>query len=75
MDVGGQGTKQTQEGEAEMIQSHELNEDQEMFLERLWCLRERGKNACNILIGTHDTQSRKELLDGFQKNGYLRGLR
>jgi DtxR family Mn-dependent transcriptional regulator len=54
-----------------MIHDHELNEDQEMFLERLWCLKERGKNACNVLIGTHDMQSRKELLTEFQKSGHL----
>ena len=54
-----------------MIIEHELNEDQEMFLERLWCLREKGKNACNILIGTHETKNRKDLLATFQKSGYL----
>lgn len=54
-----------------MIQEHELNEDQEMFLERMWCLRERKKNAQNILIGTQDTDSRKALLAAFQKSGYL----
>ncbi len=54
-----------------MTQEHELNENQEMFLERLWCLRERKKNAQNILIGTQDTQNRKELLAAFQKSGYL----
>ena len=54
-----------------MIQDHELNENQEMFLERLWCLRERGKNAKNILLGTQDTQNRNELLAAFKKSGYL----
>jgi DtxR family Mn-dependent transcriptional regulator len=53
------------------MQDHELNENQEMFLERLWCLREKGKNAKNMLMGTHDEKNRKDLLTKFQKAGYL----
>ena len=47
------------------MKDHELNENQEMFLERLWCLREKGKNAQNILLGTQDQKNRKELLAKF----------
>ncbi len=55
-----------------MMQDYELNENQEMFLERLWCLRERDKNAQNVLMGTQDQQNRKKLLADFQKTGHLK---
>ena len=54
------------------MKDHELNENQEMFLERLWCLREKGKNAQNILLGTQDQKNRKELLAKFQETDYLK---
>lgn len=54
------------------MNEHELNEDQEMFLERLWCLREKGKNACHVLLGTHDQQNRKEMIARLSDAGYLK---
>lgn len=45
----------------------ELNEIEEMFLERLWCLKEMDKNTRKSLIGTHDCQLREDLLNRFQE--------
>ena len=55
-----------------MMQDHEFNENQEMFLERLWCLREKGRNSRDILLGTQDQQNRKELLTRFQESGCVK---
>jgi DtxR family Mn-dependent transcriptional regulator len=55
-----------------MVQDHELNENQEMFLERLWCLKERERNAQNILMGNKDQQNRAEILAKLQKIGFLK---
>lgn len=55
-----------------MIKDHEFNENQEMFLERLWCLREKGKNTLEALLGTQDQQHRKELLSKFQETSHLK---
>jgi DtxR family Mn-dependent transcriptional regulator len=54
------------------MHEHELNEDQEMFLERLWCLQEKEKNTTEILMGTQDQQSRQAMLEDFQKTGFLK---
>ena len=50
-----------------MMQDYEFNENQEMFLERLWRLRGKGRNSRDILLGTQDQQNRKELLAKFQE--------
>ena len=55
-----------------MMQDYEFNENQEMFLERLWCLREKGKNTQDRFLGTQDQQNRKDLLVQFQETGYLK---
>lgn len=54
-----------------MIQDSKFSEDQEMFLERLWFLREKGKNTRRALMGTRDRDKRHELLAGFQQTGYM----
>jgi DtxR family Mn-dependent transcriptional regulator len=50
---------------------HSLNEPEEMFLERLWCLKEMEKNAQRSLIGTHDCEQRRAFLNQFLKSQYL----
>jgi DtxR family transcriptional regulator, Mn-dependent transcriptional regulator len=55
-----------------MIQDSEFNEDQEMFLERLWFLKEKGKNTQRALMGTREQGGRHELLAQFQKTGYMK---
>lgn len=49
----------------------ELTEAEEMFLERLWCLKEIEKNTQRSLIGTHDCQVREKFLEGFQQKGLV----
>lgn len=49
----------------------DLSESEEMFLERLWCLREIEKNTRRALIGTHDGPLRERLLEGFQQKGLV----
>lgn len=48
-----------------------LTENEEMFLERVWCLREQGRNTKPFVIGTHDTQVREELLSRFRDKGFI----
>src|SRR3990167_323324 len=49
----------------------ELTEAEEMFLERLWCLKEIEKNTQRSLIGTHDCQVREKFFEGFQQKGLV----
>ncbi|HQP10252.1 MAG TPA: metal-dependent transcriptional regulator [Candidatus Omnitrophota bacterium] len=51
---------------------HELNENQEMFLERLWCLKEKDKNAECVVMGTQDQLGQKRLLEDLREKGYLK---
>lgn len=48
-----------------------LTEDEEMFLERLWCLKEMQKNNRRALIGTHDCQAREQFLKHFQETALM----
>ncbi len=54
-----------------MIEHVELSEEQEMFLERLWCLREKEKNIQETLLGAHDQQARQKLFSQFQEMDYM----
>jgi len=55
-----------------MIHTHELNEDEEMFLERLWCLKEKGKNSKRALMGTQEQAHRQALFKKFQDLQYMK---
>lgn len=54
-----------------MASKVELTENEEMFLERLWCLKEMGRNKRRSLIGTHDCSTREKLLEHFQRRNFV----
>lgn len=56
----------------EMTAFHvELTEEEEMFLERLWCLKEVGKSNRCAIAGTHDSALHDRLLASFLEKGLV----
>jgi DtxR family Mn-dependent transcriptional regulator len=51
---------------------HELNEKQEMLIERLWSLKEKEKKNQCVLMEGEDQPERQKLLEGLQKAGFLK---
>lgn len=47
----------------------ELTEEEEMFLERLWCFKESGRSDRSAIIGTHEGPLHQRLLASFLENG------
>lgn len=55
-----------------MIKDHEFDEKQEMFLERLWHLREKGRNTRAALLEDPGQEDYERLLGDFQRVGCLK---